>query len=256
MSNAFAVIGMGATDPGTRLISLGIETVVQNQALVTQYYNYFAIFTIALLAFSAAQRDTRFFGLLLPLWAGFCMWAGWLVFPNQATGFAIIVICTMLAIMTYMQDTLHERFGIAGPGNRVVKIFTFLIILQCVVVFVNSAAIFGDGIPAIAASNPEYNTIDLASNMGAVNSAGGLTASVVDIATIALQTAYSVLLLLVKCIISIAAFSIILNMVFPWIGMSGAIGIAFLVVVQFAIWIMYLLFIFTLFYKPPPDPGY
>ena len=256
MTDIFNVIGMGATDPGLRLISLGLEQVVANPVLVTQYYNYFAVFTLGLIAFSAAQKDTRFLALLVPLWAGFEMWAGWLVYPNPATGYAVIVCCTMLAIMAYMQDSLHERFGIAGPGNRVVKIFTFLIILQCVVVFVNGAAIFAPEVQPIAASNQQYATVDLSTNMGAINSAGGMTASVVDIAAIAVQTAYSVLLLLIKCLIAIAAFSLILNMVFPWIGAAGAIGIAFLVVIQFAIWIMYLLFIFTMFYKPSIDPGY
>ena len=80
--------------------------------------------------------------------------------------------------------------------------------------------------------------------------------SVVDTVTVALQIGISALLVLGKCLLSIAAFSVILSQVFPWITQAGAIGVAFLVAIQFAIWTMYLLFIFTLFYKPAPDPGW
>ena len=184
------------------------------------------------------------------------MFAGWLKYPDPGIGFGILVVCAALAIMTYMHETAHEKFGIAGPGNKVVKIFMFLIILQCVVVFVNNSAIFPDENGPVSTVNDQYTNIDLNQEVSDVNSAGGLTASVVDIATISFQTAYSALLLLIKCLISIAFFSVILSFVFPWIVQAGPIGLAFLLVMQFAIWGMYLLFIFTMFYKPAPDPGW
>jgi hypothetical protein len=159
--------------------------------------------------------------------------------------------------MTYMQETVHERFGIAGPGNRVVKIFMFLIILQCVVVFVNQSAIFpAENLPVAPSNSQQYANIDLNTDMQQVNSAGGITKSVVDLPSIAVQTAISSGILLIKCLISIAMFSLIISQVFPWIVMAGPIGLGFLVVMQFAIWGMYLLFIFTLFYKPSLDPGW
>jgi hypothetical protein len=194
--------------------------------------------------------------VLMPIWAGFCMFAGWLKYPNPGMGFGILVVCTALAIMTFMQERVHERFGIAGPGNKVIKIFMFLIILQCVVVFINSSAIFPSETPALSASNTQYSNIDLSANIGSVSATGGMTAQIVDIASIALQTAYSSLLLMIKCLISIAAFSVIVSQVFPWIAQAGPAGVAFLVVMQFAIWAMYLLFIFTVFYRPGPDPGW
>ena len=255
---SFASAGMGATfgGPAGVLISLGIELVVTDIVKVTAYYNYFALFVILMLAVVAGERDARFVSVLMPMWAGFCMFAGWLKYPNQATGFGVLIVCSALAIMTFMQERVHERFGIAGPGNRVIKIFMFLIILQCVVVFVNSSSIFPSEAQPLASSNTQYANIDLAGNMGATNSAGGLTASIVDIVSIATQTAYSILLLLVKCLISIAAFSLIINSVFPWIAQAGTIGIAFLVVMQFSIWLMYLVFIYTLYARPPPDVGW
>ena len=258
MPLSYAAAGMGVTWLGSIYgLSLGIEGVISDPLMLARYYNYFALFTILLIGATASQRDTKFVALLMPLWAGFCIFAGWLAYPNMAAGFGILVVCCALAIMTYMQETVHERFGIAGPGNRVVKIFMFLIILQCVVVFINSAAIFPSETQPIGAVNPEYNNINLNTEITTMNSAGGLTAQVVDIATVAIQTAYSSLLLFIKCLVSIAAFSFILYSIFPWIVTSGqAYGIAFLLVVQFAIWGMYLMFVLQLFYKPGPDAGW
>jgi hypothetical protein len=252
----YVTLGLGATDPGTRLISLGIETVVSDPTLVINYYNWLSVILLAIIALSASQFDAKFISILIPIWAGFELWAGWLYFPNQSTGYAVIVVCAMIAIMTYMQETRHEKYGIAGPGNTIVKIFTFLIVLQSVVVFVNSAQIFPSDTVPVGIENSQYATIDLAKNMGVMNSAGGLTADIVDTGSILLQTGISVLLLLGKLLLSIAFFSVILAMVFPWIVEAGVIGTAFLVVIQIAIWVMYALFIFALYYKPSPDPGW
>lgn len=254
--------GIGMTlNGGLPLLPLGVERAIPNSpTLVTMVYNLFVIFIILVLATAASQRDAKFMAWLLPVWAGFSMFAGWLVYPDQGTGFGIIIICVMIATMTYMQETVHERFGIAGPGNKMIKIFTFIVLLQCVVVFTNSAAIFPALFPStpagVGATNDQYATIDLNAQMGAMSGSGGLLAQVVNVATITGQMAVAAILMMVKCIVAVAAFSIVLAQVFPWIMQAGAGGLAFLVVIQFAIWIIYLIFVVTVFYKPGPDPGW
>ena len=260
----FAAAGMGATfgGPAGVLLSLGVENVLGNLTQITFIYNIWAVFIIFILAIAASQRDTKFMGLLIPLWAGFCMYAGWLKYPNQGTGFGILVVCAMLAIMTYMQETVHERFGIAGPGNKIIKIFTFIIVLQSVVVFmngnpvVNSASIFPSDVQPIAASNPMYGNIDLQHEMTNTNDAGGLFERAVAIATSSLQIAITALIVLLNWIIGIAVFSLVLASVFPWIVQAGGMGLAFLIIIQFAIWTMYIVFILSTFYRPGPDPGW
>lgn len=247
---------IGATlNGGGPLISLGIEQVITNNpALVTYYYNCWAIITTAIIAFSSGQLDSRFMAILTPVWAGFTMFAGWLVYPNMGTGFGIIVVCVMLAIVNYMTETRHERFGIAGPGNIIIKIFTFIVILQCAVVFVNNAAIFPSDTQPITTSNTQYISIDFVNQTYSIASSGGLLAQAVDIASATLQIAISSLLLFLKCILAITVFSLVLTQIFPWIGQAGAVGAAFLVLMQFAIWTVYVCFIVILFYKPGPDP--
>lgn len=260
MSVIGASAGTTLHGPGGVLISLGIETLSTmgflTPQMVTFYYNIFSIFVMMIIAISASQRDLKFLNIFLPIWAGVAVFAGWLQYPDPAVGFALIIVATILAIGNYFADTLHEKHGIAGPGNKVILIFKFLVILQCVVVFVNSAAIFPSDVGWLSPSNPSYANIDLDAQMVGMNSSGGLTALIVDIATIAAQIAASAVLLAIKCLISLALFSVILSQVFPWIVMAGTIGYAFLVIVQFAIWTMYLLFVFTIFYRPSPDPGF
>jgi hypothetical protein len=254
----YAAAGMGATfgGPAGVLISLGVENVLSNLTQIVFIYNIFSMFTLFVLAIASSQRDTKFMSIIIPLWAGLCMLAGWLKYPNQGTGFGILVVCAMIAIMTYMQETVHERFGIAGPGNKIIKIFTFLIILQCTVVFVNSAQIFPSDVQTLAASNSQYSNIDLTTEMGNLSNSGGILGAIVDIATQSLQIAIAALLLMLKCLLSIALFSVVLSQVFPWILQAGAIGVAFLILMQFAIWTMYVIFIFSTFYRPGPDPGW
>ena len=94
------------------------------------------------------------------------------------------------------------------------------------------------------------------SQFSTITAAGGLGNPVLDILAFGYQAAIASLSLILKCLLSIAAFSVVLSQIFPWIVQAGAIGVAFLVVIQFAIWAMYLLFVFTLFYKPSLDPGW
>lgn len=263
---SYAVFGSGVTQngPGGILIPLGIERLSEmgliSPTMVTFYYNMFVIFIMMLIAVSASQRDLKFMNIMLPLWAGVSIFSGWLTYPNPVTGLGIVIVAGMVGVGNYMTDTLHEKNGIAGPGNKVILIFKFLVILQCVVVFVNSAAIFPADVTQLTPSNPSYSTIDLNLQMHGISSSGGMINDavnfIVDIATIAAQIATSALIVVLKCLVSLALFSVVLSQVFPWILQAGATGAAFLVVLQFAIWTMYLLFIFTIFYRPSPDPGF
>lgn len=252
---AYAEAWAGLTCKGAEgvLISLGIGQVITDSATISFYYNMFAVFTMLLIAVTAGQRDTKFVALLLPLWAGFCMYAGWLKYDNMGTGFAVLVVCTMLALMTYMKDTVHEKFGIAGPGSMIVKVFMFLIVLQCVVVFVNGAGIFPSDTKMIAAGEAKYSNIDIENEIPKISNTGGLLQGVVDLGSALPQMAISAIKLFLECLVGIAVFSVVLYNIFPWIAQSGNVGMAFLVVIQFAIWTMYILFILTMFYKFNPD---
>lgn len=234
---------------GLPLISLQIENVLANNpALVTKLYNYFAIVTLLMIGLSAGKSSARFINILLPLWAAFEVFAGWLTFPDQGTGVGVIVACFGLAAMSYMIDVRHERFGIAGPGNLTMKLIAWVIIIQASVAFVNAAAIFPQGSPVATPTNNQYKqlTTDLSTQIGSMNAAGGLTAPAVDIVSQGTQMAIGALLFFLRIAVSLGAFSVVLLWIYPFLGQSAA-GIAFLSFIQIAIWILYAFFILQLF---------
>jgi hypothetical protein len=54
---------------------------------------------------------------------------------------------------------------------------------------------------------------------------------------------------------SVVVFAVVLAQIFPWIG-ATPLGVAFLVVLQTAIWICYIMLVFSWFFKPSLDAGY
>lgn len=249
-------MGLTMAGPAGVLIPLGIERVVSNSTQVTLYYNWFSLALLSLLAFMSGYRDSRFMAILLPVWASVSVFSGWLKFQNQASGFAIIVVMCILAGINYMQEVRHEKFGIAGPGNIIMKLFMFMIILQCTVAFVNSSSIFPLDTQPVAATNTQYTNIDLSTNMANINGSGGLFAAIQDIVTILTQISVSTLFMVGKALLSIAAFAVVLAQVYPWITAAGAVGYGFLIILQFAIWALYYQFWFQLAYRPGIDPGW
>lgn len=249
--------GLTTAGPEGVQIPLGLGQIFPNDpGSITFYYNLFSIFTLAILASVSGQRDTKYMALLIPLWAGFTMFAGWLKYDSMVQGFGILVVCSAIAMISYMQDTRHERFGIAGPGNTIIKIFTFLIVLQCVVAFTNTIHVFPDDVKPIAAVEEKYTNIDLTKEIPKLSNTGGLMNDIVSAGTASVQMGLSALRLFLECLLSIAFTSIVLMSIFPWLTQAGAAGTAFLVVLQFVIWIMDVLFILSVFYRVSLDPGW
>lgn len=256
MSYIAAGLGLTMGGPAGVLIPLGIERVVSDSTSVAMYYNWFALGLLTLLGVMSGYRDTKFMAILLPIWAAVSLFSGWLTFPDPGAGFAIIVVMCILAGVNYMQEVRHEKFGIAGPGNIIMKLFMFMIILQCTVAFVNGSAIFPSGTQPLAPTNSEYTNIDLSANIGNINGSGGLFAQIMDIVTMAAQIGYSTLIMLGKGLLSIGLFAVVLAQVYPWIPAAGVVGFGFLVILQFAIWALYYQFWFQLTYRPGIDPGW
>jgi hypothetical protein len=236
------------------LIPLGIENVAP--ANYTIYYNWIAISILCIVSMLASQRDARFFALIIPFVAAFELYAGWLnTGAYQANTYQIIIFSAFMGGCIYFQDTLHERFGIAGPGSKLLKLVFFFIILQSIVGLVNVSSIFPQGytVGNTAQTPTQYQNIALNTEISGINSAGGLFAAIVDILSILTQMGVSILKLLLSVIISIVGFSFVLNQVYPWIAQAQN-GLAFLVILQAVIWFMYLVFVTQLFWKPTPDP--
>ena len=208
---------------------------------------WLALAILFLIAASASQKNASFFGVMLPAAAAFEVWVGWLQFPNPATGWGIVVFVTILAVGLYMKDRLHATFGVAGPGSLTMTIILFIIILQCVVGFTNGLGIF-DAQGNVAGTPTEYQNVDLSTAIPTVNNTGGFLDQLWSTLTLMTEVTVATIRLLLNVAAALACFSIVLGGVFPFIGATTA-GVAFLVVLQVAIYYMYVVW-FTNFIRP------
>lgn len=220
------------------LVSLGLELVLP-LAQARIYYNWLSVLILTSIAAVASQRTVRFFGVLIPIMAGLLMYFGWFTMIDTANSTKLIgtvIVGLIIAILIYMKDSLHERFGIAGPGSPMFNVVFFIILLQAMVGFVNSTAIWTNN--AAPTASTAYSNIDLKAEVTHINQNSGALGSVVDTASIISQMVWGCIQMFISIGIALCMFSVTLAAIYPWIWQS-AYGPAFLVVLQLGIYIIY-----------------
>jgi hypothetical protein len=244
------------------LVSLGIEN-LPNMTLTkaSSLYNWIAIGFIFLIGSMSSKRMTRFFAILIPIFASLFVYFGWLQASNPAQTYAVIIICAIMGVVTYMKGSLRENFGGGGPGNLIINIVFYLIILQTCVGLVNATGVWQHGNQTNYAPTPtDYQmnapNADLTQTVPTISNSGGLLQSVTGTASILAQLAISCVKMLMDIVVSIAAFSITINNIFPFITApdgGGMLGVFMLAALQVGIWFAYVLFFVNLMAKPFPD---
>lgn len=251
-------------------VSLGIENLpgmILEKAIA--YYNWISMGFLFLIGAMSSKRMTRFFSLLIPIFAIIFVWFGWLNSPNPISTYSVIAMCGILGAVTYMKGSLRENFGGGGPGSLLINIVFYMLILQACVGLVNATGVWVHQSPS--GMNVSLNSVsetglpnsqmyitnsNLTTSIPSVTNSGGWMQGIVDMITITGQLAVSTLVLLVKVLLSIVAFSLTINTIFPWITAAdggGALGVLFLGLFQFGIWILYVLTFVNIFAKPFPD---
>lgn len=234
--NVTAGMTVTCKGPYDILISLAIENFLPiAQARV--FYNWISVFVIFLVAAMASQRTTRFFGILIPAAAVLLVYFGWFTIPGTSNAlWGIIVVSVVLAVAMYMKGSLHERFGIAGPGSVMFNIVFYILILQAVVGFVNSTAIWDTN--AAPSASTEYTNIDLQTEIAGINENVGIIDTLASTANILTELAVGCLQMFVSMGVALVAFSVVLAVIYPWIPASPY-GAGLLVLIQLGIYIIY-----------------
>jgi len=252
---------MAATMKDYVRVSLGLENIPGILlATATSYYNWISIGFLFLIGSMSSKRMTRFFAILVPVFAALFVWFGWLQAPNEVATWGIIIMAGIIGVVTYMKGSLRENFGGGGPGNLIINIVFYLIILQTCVGLVNATGVWTN--PAtnlsnnFAATPTDYQVnspnADLKTIVPTVSNSGGLLEGAAGLLTILGQLALSCILMLVQIVISIAAFSVIINTIFPFIAQTS-LGLFMLAAIQIGIWFAYVLFFVNIMAKPYPD---
>ena len=245
------------------LISLGIESVAgMTLALAYMYYNYISTAIIFFVAAMAGARSESRFLIILPLVTAMLFSFGWIHTPSQITFLVFLAIVFALGIFSYMNDVNHEKYGVTGPGSKIFNIVFYIILVQAVIGFAANVPFLyvGDSIaqPIPNACTVGYQcdslgNIQLTESIGTIADSGGLMGSVTSIMSTFGMLAISLLKMVVTILGSVLLFSVVVNAIanglIPGIA-SNAVWIAFIALMQVGIWIIYLLTIFTWYFKP------
>lgn len=232
------------------LVSLHIEDFLPI-AQARLYYNWISVFIIVLIGAFASSRTTRFFGILIPVVAALLVYFGWFTYndpANPARLMGVIIIGIVLAAAIYMKGSLHERFGIAGPGSMMFNVVFFIIIMQATVGFVNSTDLWG-GINAAPTGSDQYTNIDLQSEVTTISNTGGALNDLTQMTMILADMALGVLRMFIAMGMALVMFSVVLGVIYPWM-VASPMGVSLLVILQLGIYIIYYMAFMRFVYKP------
>lgn len=128
-------------------------------------------------------------------------------------------------------------------ASTLVNIVFYLILLQASVGFVNSFGVWQ--VNSAVAINNTYSNVDL-STLPNVQNAGGILNDVMAFGTILTDAVISMIKIIMTMVFSIVTIYPTIKLIFPWMLTSNE-TIAFLVILQFGIWFMYVTFLYKLF---------
>src|SRR5512138_512004 len=122
------------------LIDLGIQNYVPVSDAIL-YYNYIAIFFIVLWSAFAGQSNESRYAFTTPLMAALMVFIGWLRAPDEASYWGVIIMCLVLGLLIYINDMNREKYGVAGPGDKVIALAIMLICFTASMGFVASSSL-------------------------------------------------------------------------------------------------------------------
>jgi hypothetical protein len=244
-------------------VSLGIENAPgMTLTKATLYYNWISIAFIFLIGAMSSKRMTRFFAILVPVFAALFVWLGWMHAPNPIATWGTIVMCGIIGVVTYMKGSLRENYGSGGVGNTLINIVFYLIILQTCVGMVNSTAMWNNPNTNITqnnyadASQFDYQmdapNAQLTTSLPSVSKAGGFWSTFSSAGMGIVDAAVGAGYMFLSVLVSVGCFAIIINSIFPFIGQTTQ-GAFLLIGIQIGIWFLYGLAFVAFFAKPFPD---
>lgn len=250
------------TNPLGLMIPLGIENYVP-VADAIMYYNYIAVGLIMTVAAFAGQTNESRFAFFIPIFAGLMVFIGWLHAPDPTTYIGMIIGCILLGALMYINDMNHEKYGLPGPGTKLLTIVMMIIVFEASVTLMSTSGlnIFPElgGDSGLHQQNLTCNgygyscdangNIMLAASIATVNNQGGSNLDVVSIATWAVQAMIAVLQFLIKVVAAVLLFSVVLVTAYPALAGSPQ-ALLFLGIMQLVIWAIYVVAFFNWFFKP------
>ena len=241
-ANATSVVkGITTRGPSGVMVDLGLGNPL--------YYLWLSFALIMLIGgIFTSERLAPFGNVLVPMMAGFFYWFGWITAPSVGP---IIFIVALFGALSYLKWRHRSMFGIGGPGSILLNITTFMILLQLSVSLVSMMPVWGSD-PGNFASSPNnvYSTWTIskaATDMG--NPAGGLGGTIDAIWLTITLVAQGFMYFFTNFL---PAMFNLTGWIFSAFGIVGSPMLtAVSILIQAGWYILILLFIFQIAWKPP-----
>lgn len=243
------------------MIPLGLENYVP-VADAIMYYNYIAVFAIMMIAAFAGQTNESRFTFFVPIFAGLMVFIGWLHAPDPVSYYGMIIGCILLGALMYINDMNHEKYGLPGPGTKLLTIVFMIIVFEASVTLMSTSGLnlfpevgnSGQSQQSLTCNGYGYScdangNIMLGASVQTINNQGGTGLDILSIGMWAIQAMISVLTFLVKIVAAILLFSVVLVAAYPALGASPQ-AMLFLGIMQLVIWAIYAVAFFNWFFKP------
>jgi len=246
------------------LIDLHIQDFVPvNDAIM--YYNYIGIFVVVLWAAFAGQGNESRYTFTTPLIAALMVFIGWLHADDAASYWGIILFCILLGALMYINDMNHEKYGVAGPGDKVIAAAFMIICFTASMGFVASETfgVFPDTGSSGATQNvmcgraytcDSSGNIALDVSVNAIKDSGGFSLDVISIGMALAAMAVSAIKMIFIVIGSVLFFSVVMMAAYPALASSTQV-VAFMLVLNVVIWAIYAMAVFRWMVKPMPGTG-
>jgi hypothetical protein len=249
---ASSIIGMNANG---LLIDLHLHDFLPAPEAI-MYYNYISIFAILIWAGFAGNSNESRYAFTIPFFTALLVFIGWLRAYDPTSYWATIVFCMVLGAFMYINDMNHEKYGVAGPGEKLYAIVFFIMCFSVCMGLVSSNEFNFFPSTAMGASQntmcgtayacDSAGNIMLDASVTSVSTSGGLMQDVVSAIAAMPAIALGIIKLIVIVAGSVVAFSVVLVAAYPFLAESPA-TMAFLVAMQFVIWGIYTMAFFRMF---------
>ncbi len=242
------------------LIPLGIENFVSATDAI-MYYNYISMALLLIIAAFSGQSNESRFMVAIPLFAALEVFIGWLQAPDPTAYWGMIVGCLLLASLMYMNDMNHEKYGLPGPGTKVLTIAIMIIVFEASVVLMSDAAF--NPFPEVGGMNSQKSltcdgygyscdsngNIDLRSSVTTVNTVGGTGVDAISVITWAAGVAIAMIKFIILVVGAVLLFSGVMVATYPALAASP-FALLILGIMQIVIWVIYMMAFFNWGYKP------
>jgi hypothetical protein len=246
---------------GGLLLPLGIENYLSASDTI-MYYNYIGVILLLVIAAFAGMSNESRFTFFVPVFAGFEVFVGWLQAPDPTNYWGMIIGCILLGALMYINDMNHEKYGLPGPGTKLLTIVMMIIVFEASVTLMSTQGL--NLFPELGNSGLQQQSLTcngygyqcdangnimLSASVSGVSNAGGSNLDVISVTMWTLQALVGAIMFLIKIVAAVLLFSVVLVAAYPALAASTP-ALLFLGVMQVVIWAIYTVAFFNWYFKP------